>query len=71
MPVHECFNTAKSQEILHPTPVPLTVWNQIGIDVFGPLKGTDVYKCIVTSVGYTCLFRQSFKRKKIDPWNLY
>ena len=43
--------TTKGQKTLHPILVPLKVWSQIDIDLFGPLK-EDSYRYIVISLDY-------------------
>ena len=44
------------QETLHPFPVPLRVWNHIGIGLLHPPKEIDSYRYIVTEVNYTIKF---------------
>ena len=53
MPTYEHYQTTKGSETLHPIPVPVKAWSQIGIDLFGPLKEIDGHRYIVTAVDYT------------------
>ena len=47
----------------HPIPVPLDVWNQIDIDLIGPLKETDIYRYTATDVHYTSKFNEAEQLK--------
>ena len=49
----------KGQKTLHPIPLPVKVWSQIGIDLLGPLKAIDGYKYIVTALDYISKFVQA------------
>ena len=55
----------KGQETLHPMPVPLEVWIQIGIDLLDSLKEIDGCKYIITALDYASKFAEAepFKEK--------
>ena len=56
MKVHEHYQTTKYQETLHHILVPLMVWIQTSIDLFGPLKEINGNKYIVIAVDYKSKF---------------